>query len=57
MVSIPDVSGIPDYDLTLLRGINRALTALEREDCAAAREILIRAQQDAEDEFLTAGKD
>ena len=43
---------LPKYYSTLFNGVTDALAALEQQNYGAAREILVRAQQSAEEAYI-----
>ena len=48
----PESRELPKYYTTLFNGVTDALAALEQQNYGAAREILVRAQQSAEEAYI-----
>lgn len=49
------MSDFPNYYTLLFNRITDAIKALDRQDYGSARDILVKAQQDAEELYLEAG--
>lgn len=46
------MSALPKYYTTLFQGVNMALDEIEKENYAAAKELLIRAQRESEGLYM-----
>lgn len=51
------MENFPKYYTRLFNGITDALEALRKKDCIKAEELLIKAQQDAEELYISAGEE
>ena len=51
------MENLPSYYSGLFNAVTDALKALDQQNYGLARELLIRAQQQAEEDYLSAGED
>lgn len=51
------MENLPSYYFGLFNAVTDALTALNQQNYGLAKELLIHAQQQAEEDYLSAGED